>query len=325
MAFIDEIQLDLTAGKGGDGVVRWRTEKFKPKSGPGGGNGGRGGSIYAVAVKDLAYLSTYQFKKDFTADPGSAGENHGKHGAGGNDLELKFPVGTVITQIETGFTWQLDTEGQRELLLAGGAGGLGNEYFKSSTNTTPTESTPGKPGEHGNFTIELQLFADIGLVGLPSAGKSSLLNALTSADAKVGAYHFTTLEPNLGVLAGGLVIADIPGLIEGAADGRGLGHKFLRHIRRTKKLVHLVPADNPDPIADYHTIRKELVAYSPELAHKEEIVVLSRCDEVTPERITELGAELSKLVNQDVLAISVYDDESLARLVKRMQLVKSQS
>lgn len=319
MAFIDEIELELTGGKGGDGVVRWRTEKFKPKSGPGGGNGGRGGSVYALAVKDLSYLSTYQFKKDYTADAGNAGENYGKHGSNGEDLILKFPVGTIITQRETGFSWHLDTEGQKELLLAGGAGGLGNEYFKASTNTTPIESTPGKAGESGNFLIELQLFADIGLVGLPSAGKSSLLNALTSSNAKVGAYHFTTLEPNLGVLAGGLVIADIPGLIEGASDGRGLGHKFLRHIQRTRKIVHLVPADSPDPIADYRVIRAELSAYSTELADKAEIVVLSRSDEVAPELLAPIVDELSRVCGQKVLPISIFDDASLKALVALMQ------
>lgn len=318
MAFIDELTLEITAGKGGDGVVRWRTEKFKPKSGPGGGNGGRGGNVYALAIKDLSYLSTYQFSKDFKADSGQPGENHGKQGPSGEDLVLKFPVGTIIRQRETGFSWTLDTEGQKELLLAGGAGGLGNEYFKASTNTTPTESTPGKPGETGVFEIELQLFADVGLVGLPSAGKSSLLNALTDANAKVGAYHFTTLEPNLGVLAGGIVIADIPGLIEGASEGRGLGIKFLRHIKRTRALLHLVPADHTDPIAAYDTIRKELAAYSPELGAKPELVLLSRADEVSAEDLIAIQKKLEKHTKATIIPVSIFDDTTLQNLTREI-------
>jgi GTPase len=318
MAFIDELTLEITAGKGGDGVVRWRTEKFKPKSGPGGGNGGRGGNVYALAIKDLSYLSTYQFSKDFRADSGLPGENHGKQGPSGEDLILKFPVGTILRQRETGFSWTLDTEGQKELLLAGGAGGLGNEYFKASTNTTPTESTPGKPGETGVFEIELQLFADIGLVGLPSAGKSSLLNALTDANAKVGAYHFTTLEPNLGVLAGGIVIADIPGLIEGASEGRGLGIKFLRHIKRTRALLHLVPADHVDPIAAYDTIRKELAAYSPELGSKPELVLLSRADEVSAEDLITIQKKLEAHTKVAVTPVSIFDDATLQNLTREI-------
>ena len=318
MAFIDEISIHIKAGKGGDGVVRWKTEKFKPKAGPGGGNGGKGSSVYAVAVKDLSYLSNYQFKKEFEADNGQAGENFSKQGASGDDLLLKFPVGSIITQIETGFTWSLDTEGQKELLLVGGNGGLGNEFFKASTNTTPVESTPGKPGEEGTFKIELELFADVGLVGLPSAGKSSLLNALTQANAKVGAYHFTTLEPNLGVLPSGLVIADIPGLIEGASEGKGLGHKFLKHIKRTKKIAHLVPADHENPLEAYNTIRNELIAFSPQLAHKDELIVLSRSDEVSFERLADIETTLRNATKKNIIATSIYDDASLKRLVEEL-------
>ena len=318
--FIDEINLELTAGKGGDGVVRWRTEKFKPKAGPGGGNGGRGGSIFALAVKDLSYLSNYQHKKSYKADDGNPGENFGCHGASSEHLVLKFPVGTRITQKETGFTWFLDNEGQQELLVAGGAGGLGNEYFKSSVNITPTESTPGKEGESGNFHIELELFADIGLVGMPSAGKSSLLNELTAAKSKVAAYHFTTLEPHLGVMAGGLVIADIPGLIEGASDGKGLGHKFLRHIKRTKTLLHLVSfEEGENMMKTYETIRSELKKFDATLLDKQEIILLTKTDVVDEKQVAKTLKEFKKLKNEDktakdVIAITLFDSAQIKEL-----------
>lgn len=319
-AFIDEITLELTAGKGGDGVVRWRTEKYKPKAGPGGGNGGRGGSVYALAVKDLGYLTNYQHKKSYKADDGKPGENFGCQGASSEPLVLKFPVGTKITQKETGFTWFLEKEGQQELLVSGGAGGLGNEYFKSSVNITPTESTPGKDGETGTFHIELELFADIGLVGMPSAGKSSLLNELTAAKSKVASYHFTTLEPHLGVMPGGLVIADIPGLIEGASDGKGLGHKFLRHIKRTKTLLHLVSfEEGENMMKTYETIRSELGKFDPTLLDKQEIILLTKTDVVDEKQVEKTLKEFKKLKNEDktakdVIAITLFDSVQIKEL-----------
>lgn len=312
MAFVDELTLQISAGRGGDGVVRWRTEKFKPLSGPGGGNGGRGGNVYVQAVSDLSYLSHYQFKKVFSAARGVDGDNFGKQGASGEDLVIMLPVGTIVRQRESGFVWELVDLGQKELLLSGGRGGLGNEWFKSSTNTSPTECTEGSDGESGIFEIELRMVADIGLVGLPSAGKSSLLNAFTNAKSKVAAYHFTTLEPHLGVLPSGAIIADIPGLIEGASDGKGLGHKFLRHVRRTRVLVHLVSAINPDPIESYRAIRLELEKFDPALLEKPEIVVLSQSDEVTSP--SELAAEISQAIGAPVYPVSVYDDELLKSL-----------
>ena len=229
MAFIDEIKIHAEAGNGGDGVVRWRQEKFVPKGGPAGGDGGRGGDFYVLAVRDLNILSKYKAKKEFEAGRGEDGGNKSLHGANGTDFFLELPVGTTITNLETSEQWQLLTAGQKELLLKGGYGGFGNEHFKKSTNTTPMESNRGQEGEKGNFQIELELFADIGLVGLPSAGKSSLLNAMTNAEVKVGDYAFTTLDPNLGDFYG-YIIADLPGLIEGASEGKGLGVKFLKAL-----------------------------------------------------------------------------------------------
>ena len=239
MAFIDEMKFHAKAGRGGVGVVRWRHEFSKEFSGASGGNGGRGGDVRVRAVRDLGILQRYRNTKEFDAEKGEDGMKDSRHGRNGEDLIIDLPIGSIITDHRTGYTFQLLEEGENVRILKGGSGGLGNEYFKASTNTTPMESTNGYDGEEGDFSIELELVADAGFIGLPNAGKSSLLNVLTNADAKVGSYAFTTLEPNLGALYN-FVLADIPGLIEGASEGKGLGHKFLRHVRRTKILFHLI-------------------------------------------------------------------------------------
>lgn len=316
MAFVDEITLSVKAGNGGDGSVRWRREKYKPMSGPGGGNGGNGADVFAEAVHDLAYLQMYRHKKKFQAEHGEIGGKNGMEGKNGEPLILNFPVGSIITNLETKESYSLDTIGQRVLLLRGGRGGLGNEHFKSSTNTTPYESTPGKPGQQADFHIELQLFADVGLIGLPSAGKSTLLNNLTNAKSKVAEYHFTTLEPHLGVLPGGYVLADIPGLIEGASEGKGLGHKFLRHIKRTKMLAHIISLESEDVLHDYQTVRAELEAYDTELGEKDEVVVLSKSDVIERETIEKQKEKLSQTFpHKKIFVISSEDPNSLKEFV----------
>ena len=324
MAFIDEIKIHAEAGRGGDGVVRWRQEKFVPKGGPAGGDGGRGGDFYAIAVRDLNILSKYKAKKEFEAGRGEDGANKSLHGKNGEDFFLELPVGSVITNLQTDEKWQLLEEGQKEMLLKGGYGGFGNEHFKSSTNTTPMEWRPGKDGESGNFHIELELFADIGFVGLPSAGKSSLLNALTNAEAKVGDYAFTTLDPNLGDFYG-YVIADLPGLIEGASEGKGLGVKFLRHIKRTKMIAHLVSFENLSKgttgmMKVYKEIRKELEKYDKKnklgadgLAEKEEIIILTKTDMAEDPKIVDKKIKDFQKITKKVFTISLYDDKSVKK------------
>ncbi len=317
--FIDEIKLHFKAGKGGDGVERWLHEKGKDRGGPSGGNGGKGGDVFAVAIRDLGILSAYRDVKVFEAGPGGDGAKNVWHGENGEDKEIKFPIGSRITNHTTGHVFELVEDGQRIKLLSGGRGGLGNEHFKSSTNVSPKEFTLGAEGEEADFFIELELVVDFGLVGLPNAGKSSLLNTLTRAKAKVGAFPFTTLEPNLGDLYG-IILGDIPGLIEGASLGKGLGHKFLRHIKRTKGILHCVSSEEVDPIVTYNIVRNEIELYNKEIIKKEEIILLTKVDLITPE---EMKKKLEKLksLGKPVFALSIIDDE----LVKEFKDYLTQS
>jgi GTP-binding protein len=309
MAFIDEIKIHLASGKGGDGVERWRHERGKELSGPSGGNGGKGGDVYVKAVRDNGLLMKYRNVKELRAGDGEDGARDSMHGNDGKDLIIDLPVGSVITNLSTMRKINLLNDGETVRVLIGGDGGRGNESFKSSTNTSPHEFTPGKSGDGADFYIELELAVDAGLVGLPNAGKSSLLNALTRAKAKIGAYPFTTLEPNLGDLYG-FVLADIPGLIEGAAEGKGLGHAFLRHVMRTKMIIHCISLENEDVLGVYKVIRNELESHSPELGGKHEIIVLTKTDLVGEDKIKDAKKKLSK-ISKEIFEVSVINDDQV--------------
>ena len=309
MAFLDEIIITAKAGKGGDGVVRWRREKFIPKGGPSGGDGGRGGDVYIRAVRSLRVLDQYRAKKEYTAENGEAGASSSLTGAGGKDLTIDFPIGSKVTNRTTGEAWELTKEGQTIKILKGGQGGFGNEHFKSSTNQTPQEATKGKEGEEAELHIEVSLISDVGLIGFPNAGKSSLLNALTNATAKIGDYPFTTIDPNLGDLHG-YIIADIPGLIEGASEGKGLGHAFLRHIAKTRVLVHLISFEQANMTKAYETIREELQQYGHGLEEKEEIILLTKTDVTQPEAVAQTVKKFEKM-GKPVYAVTLFDDASV--------------
>lgn len=311
MAFVDEFKIHMKAGHGGRGIVAWLHEKHKEYGGPAGGDGGNGGNVSVKAVRDIGILAKYKHEKEFRAENGGSGKNKTMHGANGSDLEILLPVGSLVTDLRTEKTVELLKEGETVTLLKGGRGGFGNEHFKSSTNVRPYEWTPGKPGEESDFFIELRLVADAGFIGLPNAGKSSLLNELSNANAKVGSYQFTTLEPNLGDFYG-YILADIPGLIEGASEGKGLGHKFLRHIERTHILLHCISLENENVLEVYKTIRAELKAHNPALLEKPEAIILTKTDTVTAAELTKKRKQLTKKC-EVILSVSIVDDESLKR------------
>ncbi|MEM7229216.1 MAG: GTPase ObgE [Planctomycetota bacterium] len=283
---VDSATIFVRSGKGGDGCMSFRREKFVPKGGPDGGNGGKGGDVILVGDQHLNSLLKLTHKPHKRATGGRQGEGKQKHGADGDDLVVLVPLGTLVFNEETGERIaDVSDVGQRVVVARGGKGGLGNEHFKSATNQAPREWTPGEPYEELTLRLELKLIADIGFVGKPNAGKSTMLRAISQATPKVADYPFTTLNPHLGIaeLPGDrrLIMADIPGLIEGAADGAGLGHDFLRHVERTSVLVHVLdsmPIDGSDPVGNYEAIRAELHAYSAELAEKHEIIVLNKLD-----------------------------------------------
>jgi GTP-binding protein len=292
MKFVDEATIKVQAGDGGRGMVSFRREKFIPFGGPDGGDGGEGGSIYVVANQGLNTLADFRYRRGFKAKNGEPGGSADCSGRGGEDLEIVVPVGTVIYDTETEeVLGDLAEDGKRLLVARGGKGGLGNQHFKSSTNRAPRRATPGYPGEKRELRLELKLLADVGLLGLPNAGKSTLISAVSAARPRIADYPFTTLHPNLGVVYVGehksFVMADIPGVIEGAAEGAGLGIRFLKHLQRTRLLLHLVDISPPDPqadpVKDARVIAAELKRFSPELAARERWLVLNKLDLMTPE------------------------------------------
>lgn len=320
MSFVDRVEIFVKGGDGGDGFVSFRREKFVPRGGPDGGDGGRGGSVILKAVPGTNSLADLSFRRHWKAEPGQAGQGKKKTGRDGQDLLIAVPPGTVVRDRDHGFILKDLSEANAQVVVArGGKGGKGNAAFASSTNQAPRQFEPGQKAEERWITLELKLIADVGLIGLPNAGKSTLLSRITKAHPEIADYPFTTKYPNLGICQLDFdrfcVVADIPGLIEGAHAGVGLGHEFLRHVERTRVLVHLVeclPPDGRPPIDNYRTVRRELELYSPKLAEKPELVVLSK-RELTD--VVPIAKELESELGRPVLAISAVTGQGLRELL----------
>lgn len=330
MKFIDEAKIEVIAGDGGAGSASMRREKFIEFGGPDGGDGGRGGSVYAIADRNINTLIDYRYSKTHLAKNGEPGRGADCYGRAGDDIELRMPVGTIITDFETGdLIADLTKHGERLCLADGGVGGWGNIHFKSSTNRAPRQKTNGKPGVRRKLKLELKVLADVGLLGMPNAGKSTLITAVSNARPKIADYPFTTLHPNLGVVRVGsersFVIADIPGLIEGAAEGAGLGHRFLRHLQRTGVLLHLVDVapfdENVDIVADTKAIVNELRKYDEALYQKPRWLVLNKVDMLQPEERQKVIKDFLKRFKWDgpVFEVSALNGEGCDRLCYAIQ------
>lgn len=309
MKFLDRAKIYVQSGAGGNGCMSFRREKFVEFGGPNGGDGGAGGHVWAEAVENLNTLIDYRYQQHFRAKNGRPGEGSNCTGAGGDDLIVKVPVGTqIFEEDEATLIADLDVPGERVLLAKGGNGGFGNARFKSSTNQAPRRANPGQPGEQRTVWLRLKLIADVGLVGLPNAGKSTFLAAVSAAKPKIADYPFTTLHPNLGVVRVGegqsFVLADIPGLIEGAHEGAGIGDRFLGHVERCAALLHLVDGTSEDVVADYRTVRSELSAYGNDLDAKTEIVALNKIDALNEEEIEQKRKALEAAADKQVAAVS---------------------
>jgi GTP-binding protein len=319
--FLDHVFIEVSSGDGGNGVIAWRKEKYEPFGGPAGGNGGRGGSVYIEATSDLNTLITFQYKSKFQAAHGQKGSGGSRYGKAAEDLLIKVPIGTVIKDAESGMILADMREPDKKVLIAeGGRGGRGNKEFASSTNRAPYYCEPGEPGIKRLLELELKLLADIGLIGLPNAGKSTLLAAMSAAKPKIAAYPFSTLTPNLGTVKNkngdGYVMADIPGLMEGASSGIGLGHEFLRHVERTRLLIHVVDISSEQLDKDIETINRELELFDPELAKKEQIIVLNKTDLCSSKDIEDTIKKIrSKYKDASVFPISAAGRVGLENLI----------
>src|SRR4028118_86359 len=325
MQFIDQAEIEVEAGSGGDGIVAFRREKYVPAGGPAGGNGGRGGDVIMVAVEHLQTLLDFRYSSRFQAENGGRGGPHNRTGADGGDRIIEVPRGTVVYDAETGeLLGDLLQSGQTLCVAKGGKGGLGNKHFLSNRNRAPEYALPGLPGEKRNLRLELKLLAEVGIIGLPNAGKSTLISALSAARPKIADYPFTTLVPNLGVVkkptGDGTVFADIPGLIEGAHEGAGLGYEFLRHIERTRLLLHLIDITDEDPIANYVTIQEELKAYGRGLGDKPQILAFNKVDaiDLESEEIGNLISRLKEISGAPILFISAVSRVGLDELMQQV-------
>jgi GTP-binding protein len=329
MKFIDEARIEVAGGRGGDGCASFRREKFIPKGGPDGGDGGRGGSVWILADRNLNTLIDYRYTRKFAATNGEHGRGADCYGAGGADIELRVPVGTVVIDEASGATVaDLATDGARALLAKGGTGGLGNIHFKSSTNRAPRQRTLGTAGEQRRLRLELKVLADVGLLGLPNAGKSTLIAAVSNARPKIADYPFTTLHPHLGVVRTdgdtSFVLADIPGLIEGAAEGAGLGHQFLRHLARTRLLLHVIDVapleGEQDPVKAARAVAAELKKFDPALYRKPRWLVFNKIDVLPPEARAQTIAALRRRLRTKapVFAISAVSGEGCRELMREI-------
>lgn len=318
MKFIDIASIDVKSGDGGPGHVSFRREKFVAKGGPDGGNGGKGGDLIILGDSQLSTLLDFKYAKKYEAENGVAGGKNNCTGRDGKDKIVKVPVGTLVKDSETGnLIADITEDGQKEVIAKGGIGGKGNAEFKNSVNQAPRYAQPGIPGVELSVTLELKLLADVGLVGFPNVGKSTLISVISAAKPKIADYHFTTLVPNLGVVkiaeSKSFVVADIPGLIEGASEGKGLGHQFLRHVERTKLLVYILEAFSEDVVEDYETLKTELYKYNPEMKEKQKLICINKVDSIDEEK----KLELSNLVFEDNIspillsAVSQFNTEEL--------------
>ena len=321
--FVDYVKMHVTSGNGGKGSMHLHREKFITKGGPDGGDGGRGGHVIVRGNENLWTLLHLKFKKHFQAGHGEHGSKSRSTGADGEDVYVDVPLGTVVKDAETDkVLFEITEDGEEKIIVEGGMGGLGNWHFKTSTNQTPRHSQPGKPKQEMDILMELKVLADVGLVGFPNAGKSTLLSVITSAKPKIADYEFTTLKPNLGIVEyrdfKTFVMADIPGIIEGAAEGKGLGHYFLRHIERNSILLFLIPADAKDIHKQYEILLDELRRYNPEMLDKDRLIAISKCDMLDDELKAELKIELDKTLPIEYLFISSVAQQGITELKDKL-------